>query len=838
MKRSGPPKGVVEATSLQRSSSLAVRGSTNASGTPSAARRGSLRGAGGGDASATLTVDLRPSPDVGAFRCGSEKELSKELDEIQRALNERGDWNQRKTALKKLQAIVLGSVRHPGFVQQCARLREALIAQLQDLRSAIVRETCTVLFILAHALGNEFEPFALAVLPGLFRNTFVTIQVIAESSYLCARAVVRECVTSRVFGLLLKQLQSRNGSQRWRCAQILLMALQVYPTAFLERHVDALEATIGQCLDDARDDVRALGRTCFWAWSEVFEERSARFRARLDVSRQRLLNFERPEFPLRGSDIADQDRNEHPVEREFVVDAPSGASVNSAPSTTGVASHPSTPTSTYRGTYQGPALGVIDRPSSLRPPQVGRVKAGVRRAIRSPPQSSRGSPDRGTSSGTSPLVSPATSPTRIPTPGLSLNGISASFPQRKELPFQLAATLPDDKVHSVDETKDHGEANDRRGTRSPTYSIANDCQANMQHAECPVVAADRICDEKRFSSLSFPTSAIASAPILSPPQSPMPTSSGGAPGSDEELSRQAKPESTQKAASLALHSAKPESAQKAASVALHSVCHESIRPLGSHPGVSKMQPGNVADTASGNSITRRPLPISAMLADKSPTSRKETLRGLALAARSEDRAVWENYFGRVLIFVLENLNLRDLQGVRETALLCLQELVAGQPDFFHDFAEVVASRLFDTYRNCSQAERHTAAMVDRTLERLLGVIEPTRALKILETAIGSEASSLLQLVVRAIATTLQKMLPSDVLKELEMVLPGVVAALSNPEKDVREAAVFSLVDIYMHLGEQAMPLFMRDLTPSQMKLVTIYISRLQREKEEMLAVTS
>jgi len=72
-----------------------------------------------------------------------------------------------------------------------------------------------------------------------------------------------------------------------------------------------------------------------------------------------------------------------------------------------------------------------------------------------------------------------------------------------------------------------------------------------------------------------------------------------------------------------------------------------------------------------------------------------------------------------------------------------------------------------------------------------------------------------------------------VLDHLDVVLPGVVAAFGNPSSEVRKAAVFCLVDVYMILGEQVMPHLIKDLTPSQMKLVTIYIGRQQREREEL-----
>jgi len=174
---------------------------------------------------------------------------------------------------------------------------------------------------------------------------------------------------------------------------------------------------------------------------------------------------------------------------------------------------------------------------------------------------------------------------------------------------------------------------------------------------------------------------------------------------------------------------------------------------------------------------------------------------------------------------------RDLPGVRDTALLCLQELVAHQSMFFNDIATVVASKLFETYRSSGPSEKQTVASIDRTLERLIAVIEPIRALEILLPVISAEGVPLLQAATRLLSGVLQRMPPEEVKNHLEAVLPGVIAAFGNPNSEVRKAAVFCLVDIYMILGEHVIPHLVKDLTPSQMKLVTIYISRQQRERE-------
>jgi len=233
---------------------------------------------------------------------------------------------------------------------------------------------------------------------------------------------------------------------------------------------------------------------------------------------------------------------------------------------------------------------------------------------------------------------------------------------------------------------------------------------------------------------------------------------------------------------------------------------------------------------------RQPIPaqrapsIAALLQHCSPSTQKATLRALALAARSEDRQEWDKHFGRVLILVLDSLFQKEPQGLRETALLCLQELVSCQSSFFNDFAEVVATKLLETYRSCGPVEAHTAAMVDRTLERLLGAVDASRAMEILVPIVNAETAPLLQMATRLMSVVLRRMQPQEVLAHLEMIFPGVVAALSSPNPDVRKAAVFCLVDVYISLGEQAMPLLSKELTPSQMKLVTLYVSRQQREK--------
>merc|ERR1712048_108016 len=119
-----------------------------------------------------------------------------------------------------------------------------------------------------------------------------------------------------------------------------------------------------------------------------------------------------------------------------------------------------------------------------------------------------------------------------------------------------------------------------------------------------------------------------------------------------------------------------------------------------------------------------------------------------------------------------------------------------------------------------------------------GVIEPPRALEILVPLIQCDISQQLQAATRLLSPVLLRLTPRRVLECLNMFLPGVVRAFGHSSSEVRKAAVFCLVDVYMILGEEVMPYFVKDLTPSQMKLVTLYISRQKREQEELRPVES
>eukprot|EP00929_Paragymnodinium_shiwhaense_P106665 TRINITY_DN72264_c0_g1_i1.p1 TRINITY_DN72264_c0_g1~~TRINITY_DN72264_c0_g1_i1.p1 ORF type:complete len:1152 (-),score=267.71 TRINITY_DN72264_c0_g1_i1:121-3576(-) len=241
-----------------------------------------------------LAVSLQPAKDVRPFRCLSDAALAREVDVLQNALLDlKGDWSKRLAALKRLQGLVLGSAHLQNFQEQIYRLQDVLLSQVQDLRSALCREACSVLYSLAQTMGPELEQLAVVALPALFRLTAVSIQVIAESGHQCIVAIVQQSLTPRVLATLLEQADSKSRQQRLRAAQAVHAALRLDALSIWKSQVDALEAHLHSLLEDAQADVRAEARQCFWSFRQLFPDRAAKFYKRLEYAKQRLLEAER-----------------------------------------------------------------------------------------------------------------------------------------------------------------------------------------------------------------------------------------------------------------------------------------------------------------------------------------------------------------------------------------------------------------------------------------------------------------------------------------------------------------------------------------------------------------
>eukprot|EP00743_Colponemidia_sp_Colp-15_P008324 GILK01009041.1.p1 GENE.GILK01009041.1~~GILK01009041.1.p1 ORF type:complete len:1198 (-),score=196.76 GILK01009041.1:274-3867(-) len=275
------------------------------SGGPLPSKRTSPRSSGLslGRSNATTNDELF-GEEVDPIHLHTDRELQKEVDSIAFALRDliSTDWSERIAAMKRLQGIMLAGVGHIDSAYSIInKLREPLCAQLQDLRSAITRDACKTVVMMAQSLQDRFEPFMEPFLIVLFKLTFVAIAVIAESANVCIKTMLEHCQCARAIPKIIECTTSRNNVQRTRAIQYILQILQTYQLSTMDRFADAFEDCIKVCLADSQSDVRAVARQCFWSFSQIWEERAARLFNRLDSQTQKHIADEATKLGIDSS---------------------------------------------------------------------------------------------------------------------------------------------------------------------------------------------------------------------------------------------------------------------------------------------------------------------------------------------------------------------------------------------------------------------------------------------------------------------------------------------------------------------------------------------------------
>ena len=289
--------------SSRRPASPAQRAPSSARGpVASSSARGPPPGA-FGTSGAEALVEIEEVPPVAVY---SDRELGVEMAAIHEQLKHADDWAVRSTALRRLHSLVLGGAcDFDSFAGHLKTMKDALVAQLAELRSSLVRDACAALGAAAEKMRESFEPFCIDFVPPMLKQTTVTIQVIREASNLGLRTLLVYSTPAKVTPRLLAALADRSSSLRKNAIEYVRLLLEATPVHSegercpLEKHADALATALKAALTDAIAEVRATARLSFWAYHRHFPSRTARLLPTLDASTHKLVLEEQASYAAR-----------------------------------------------------------------------------------------------------------------------------------------------------------------------------------------------------------------------------------------------------------------------------------------------------------------------------------------------------------------------------------------------------------------------------------------------------------------------------------------------------------------------------------------------------------
>ncbi|KAK3562165.1 hypothetical protein QTP86_030166 [Hemibagrus guttatus] len=279
------------ATSVRRTGSM--RRPSSASSTKSTGKE--VSGAGAVDEEDFI----RAFEDVPTVQIYSSRELEESMNKIREVLSdEKQDWENRVTALKKVRSLVLaGATEHEAFLQQLRQLEGAFKLSAKDLRSQVVREACITLGHLSSVLGNRFDHGAESIMPMLLNLVPNSAKVMATSGVAAIRLIIRHTHYPRLIPIITSNCTSKSVAVRRRCFEFFDLLLQEWQTNYLERHVAVLMETIKKGVHDADSEARMVARKCYWGFHGHFSKEAEQLFQALELTYQKALQSH-----LRSSD--------------------------------------------------------------------------------------------------------------------------------------------------------------------------------------------------------------------------------------------------------------------------------------------------------------------------------------------------------------------------------------------------------------------------------------------------------------------------------------------------------------------------------------------------------
>ncbi|XP_067891011.1 CLIP-associating protein 1a isoform X7 [Heterodontus francisci] len=215
---------------------------------------------------------IRAFEEVPTVQIYSNRDLEESINKIREVLSDdKHDWEQRVTALKKIRSLMLGgAAEYESFFQHLRLLDGAFKLSAKDLRSQVVREACITLGHLSSVLGNRFDHGAEAIMPTLFNLVPNSAKIIATSGIAAIRLIIRHTHFHRLIPIIASNCASKSVAVRRRSFEFLDRLLLDWQTHSLEKHAALLAETIKKGIHDADSEARLEARKVYWDFHSHF----------------------------------------------------------------------------------------------------------------------------------------------------------------------------------------------------------------------------------------------------------------------------------------------------------------------------------------------------------------------------------------------------------------------------------------------------------------------------------------------------------------------------------------------------------------------------------------
>lgn len=229
----------------------------------------------------TIPINVQSAQEI-------EREFSKMAPVIADERN--ADWELRVAHLIRIRGLAAGNgPSYDSFLTDLKILREALPIGIRDLRSAVSREATLTVAKLAEVFGDRFECCVDQFVPELLKQVVINVKVIADSSNLCMRYIIKSMRSRLLLGRLIENIDAKAVTLRKRVSEYMLLVLEEWDGAFLTKSATGIQKYLGRSMSDADSAVRATARRAYWLFDEKFHDLAHSLYLTLDPAKQKTL---------------------------------------------------------------------------------------------------------------------------------------------------------------------------------------------------------------------------------------------------------------------------------------------------------------------------------------------------------------------------------------------------------------------------------------------------------------------------------------------------------------------------------------------------------------------
>ena len=175
------------------------------------------------------------------------------------------NWQERVQAMETLARLTVGGATGiPYFLQEMNASQHILESQMNDRRSAVSKQACVLVGLLAAKGGVGVKNLVLALQPTLLKLHGVSIAVMSQAAHECLDCVYEYCHDGRLLSHLCSVVcTDRNVKLRQGAVWQLLRVMECWEEGFIGQYRVDMEQTMMAAVVDASEGVRRVGRQLF-----------------------------------------------------------------------------------------------------------------------------------------------------------------------------------------------------------------------------------------------------------------------------------------------------------------------------------------------------------------------------------------------------------------------------------------------------------------------------------------------------------------------------------------------------------------------------------------------